>query len=39
MIKALKAMIPSDNNKKVIEDLMADAVYGPKLKQLDIEQE
>jgi hypothetical protein len=32
-------MIPSDNNKKVIEDLMADAVYGPKLKQLDIEQE
>ena len=39
MIKALKAMIPSENNKKVIEDLMADPVYGPKLKQLDIEEE
>lgn len=39
MIKALNAMIPSDNNKKVIEDLMADPDYGPKLKQLDIEEE
>lgn len=39
MIKALKAMIPSENNKKVVEDLMADPVYGPKLKQLDIEEE
>ncbi len=39
MIKALKAMIPSDNNKKVIEDLLADPVYGAKLKQLDIEEE
>ena len=39
MVKALKAMIPSENNKKVIEDLMADPVYGPKLKQLDIEEE
>jgi hypothetical protein len=39
MIKALKAMIPSENNKKVVEDLIADAVYGPKLKQLDIEEE
>jgi hypothetical protein len=39
MIKALKAMIPSENNRKVIEELMADPVYGPKLKQLDIEEE
>ena len=39
MVKALKALIPSDNNKKVIEGLMADPVYGPKLKQLDTEEE
>lgn len=39
MIKALKAMIPSGNNKKVIEDLLADPVYGPRLQQLDIEEE
>ena len=39
MIMALKAMIPSGNNKKVIEDLLADPVYGPRLKQLDIEEE
>lgn len=39
MIKSIKAMIPSANNKKVIEDLMADPVYGPKLQQIDIEEE
>jgi hypothetical protein len=39
MVKALKAMIPSENNKKVIEDLLADPVYGPKLAELDIEEE
>jgi hypothetical protein len=39
MVKALRAMIPSENNKKVIEELMADPVYGPKLKELDIEEE
>jgi len=39
MVKALKALIPSDNNKKVLQDLMDDPVYGPKLKQLDIEEE
>jgi hypothetical protein len=39
MVKALKALIPSENNKKVIEELMADPVYGEKLKQLDIEEE
>jgi hypothetical protein len=39
MVKALKAMIPSENNKKVVEELLADPVYGPKLKQLEIEEE
>ena len=39
MVAALKAMIPSENNKKVIEELLGDAVYAPKLQQLDIEEE
>ena len=39
MVKALEALIPSDNNRKVIEDLLNDPVYGPKLKLLDIEEE
>ncbi|WP_374332976.1 hypothetical protein [Aestuariivirga sp.] len=39
MVKALKALIPSENNKKVIQDLMNDPVYGAKLKQLDVEEE
>ena len=39
MVKALNALIPSPNNKKVIQDLMNDPVYGPKLKQLDVEEE
>lgn len=39
MIKALKALIPSDNNRKVIEDLFDDPVYGEKLKLLDTEEE
>ena len=39
MIKALKALIPSDNNKKVVGAMMDDAVYGEKLKLLDIEEE
>ena len=39
MVKALKALIPSDNNRKVIEGLMEDTAYGPKLKLLDIEEE
>jgi hypothetical protein len=39
MIKALEAMIPSENNRKVVEDMMADPVYEQKLKQLDIEEE
>jgi hypothetical protein len=39
VIKALKALIPSDNNRKVIEDLFDDPVYGEKLKLLDTEEE
>jgi hypothetical protein len=39
MIKALKALIPSANNKQVVEQMMADPVYGERLKQLDIEEE
>jgi hypothetical protein len=39
MVKALKALIPSDTNRKVVEDLLNDPVYGPKLKLLDIEEE
>lgn len=39
MIASLKAMIPSGNNKKVIEDLLDDPVYGDKLKQLDLVEE
>jgi hypothetical protein len=39
MVTSLKAMIPSENNKKVIAELMADPVYAEKLKQLDIEEE
>jgi hypothetical protein len=39
MVKALKALIPSDNNRKVVEDLLNDPVYGEKLKLLDIEEE
>ncbi len=39
MVKALKALIPSDNNRKVVEDLLNDPVYGEKLKLLDTEEE
>ena len=39
MITSLKAMIPSENNRKVIEDLLADPAYEEKLKQLDIVEE
>lgn len=39
MIKALKSLIPSENNRKVIEGLMDDPVYGARLKLLDIEEE
>jgi hypothetical protein len=39
MVKALRALIPSANNKKSVEELLNDPVYGPKLKQLDTEEE
>ena len=39
MVKALQALIPSENNRKVIEELMADPAYDEKLKKLDIEEE
>lgn len=35
MIASLKAMIPSDNNKKVVAELLADTAYKDKLAQLD----
>lgn len=39
MIKSLKAMIPSDNNKKIVEDLIKDATYGEKIKLLESTEE
>lgn len=39
MITSLKAMIPSENNKRVIAELMTDSAYLDKLKQLDVEEE
>jgi hypothetical protein len=39
MVKALKALIPSDNNRKVVEGMLEDAVYRDKLKLLDLEEE
>jgi hypothetical protein len=39
MVAALNAMIPSANNKTVVEGLMADTVYLDKLKQLETEEE
>jgi hypothetical protein len=39
MITALNAMIPSDNNKKVLADLKVDPVYAEKVKQLETESE
>lgn len=39
MIKALQAMIPSDNNRKVLEEIKADPAYIEKLKMLGTETE
>ena len=39
MVAALKAMIPSDNNRKIVEDILKDPIYGEKLKQLESEEE
>ena len=37
MIKAISAMIPSDNNKKIIEELSKDPAYVEKIKLLESE--
>jgi hypothetical protein len=39
MASSLTAMIPSDNNRKVIEDLMKDPSYAEKVKILQVEEE
>ena len=39
MIKALQAMIPSDNNKKVLDEIKKDPAYVEKLKMLETETE
>lgn len=39
MIASLKAMIPSENNRKVIQELIGDPAYAEKLKQLETEEE
>lgn len=35
MIASLSAMIPSENNKKVVQELLADPIYKEKLEQLE----
>lgn len=39
MIASLKAMVPSENNRKVIQELIDDPAYTEKLKQLETEGE
>lgn len=39
MVQALSAMIPSDNNRKIVEDMSKDPVYAEKLKALETEEE
>ncbi len=39
MVQALAAMIPSDNNRKIVEGMMNDPAYAEKLKQLETEEE
>jgi hypothetical protein len=39
MVKSLKAMIPSENNKTVIAELIKDAAYAEKFKALEIAEE
>ncbi len=39
MIKALSAMIPSENNTKIISDLVKDPAYAEKMKLLEVEEE
>lgn len=39
MVKAIGAMIPSDNNKKIVEELSKDPAYADKVKLLETESE
>ncbi len=39
MVASLNAMIPSENNRKIMEEMIKDAAYAEKLKQLDTEEE
>lgn len=39
MAKSLEAMIPSENNTKIVEELIKDQTYAEKLKSLDVESE
>lgn len=39
MVASLGAMIPSENNKKVVQDLLADPAYKPKLEELEAGEE
>ena len=39
MINSLNAMIPSENNTKVVNELIADPVYGDKIKLLETTEE
>jgi hypothetical protein len=39
MVTSLKAMIPSPNNAKIVADLIADPVYGDKIKLLETTEE
>ena len=39
MTKALNAMIPSDNNARIVADLLKDPAYGDKVKLLETESE
>ena len=38
MVKSLSAMVPSDNNKKVVQELVKDSTYAEKLKLLSEEE-
>jgi hypothetical protein len=39
MVKAISAMIPSDNNKKIVEEMSKDPAYAEKIKVLETESE
>lgn len=39
MIASLSAMIPSENNKRIVAELLADPAYKPKLEQLETGEE